>query len=62
MTDKRADLAGLRIGNHNDVEKILPRNYRPVRASQGSDEGFRRPVGKADLFAEFEPIPGTCFQ
>ena len=30
MADKKADLAGPGIGNYNQVEKILPSNYRSL--------------------------------
>jgi len=30
MTDKKADLAGPGIGNYDDVEKILPRDYTSI--------------------------------
>ncbi|HWR83719.1 MAG TPA: aspartate--ammonia ligase [Candidatus Deferrimicrobium sp.] len=30
MTDKKADLAGPGIGNYNELEKILPGDYRPL--------------------------------
>ncbi len=30
MSDKKADLAGPGIGNYNDLEKILPADYKPL--------------------------------
>jgi aspartate--ammonia ligase len=30
MNDKKADLAGLGIGNYEELEKILPRDYSSI--------------------------------
>ena len=30
MADKRADLAGPGIGDYNELEKILPKNYNSL--------------------------------
>ena len=30
MADKQADLAGPGIGNYEDLEKVLPSDYRPL--------------------------------
>lgn len=30
MTDKKADLAGPGIGDYNELEKILPKDYYPI--------------------------------
>jgi aspartate--ammonia ligase len=30
LTDKRADLAGPGIGTYEEVEKVLPRDYRSL--------------------------------
>jgi hypothetical protein len=34
MTDKRADLAGPGIGNYDDLEKNLPKDYEPLIPSK----------------------------
>ena len=49
MTDKKADLAGPGIGNYEELEKILPRDYhsilRPKETQQAiyAVKNFRTP-------------------
>ena len=42
MNDKKADLAGPGISTYEEVEKILPQNYRPLLDVQETQKATYR--------------------
>lgn len=75
MTDKKADLAGPGIGSYEDLEKILPQDYKPLltpketqiaitAAKNYIEEGLcgRRPSGRGSHWSSSVRGWGKAFR